>query len=168
MQPHYNAIFPNNFTHNFISDNLIPNQNSNNSNTYPFINNIDNRNNINYSAIDLNQYNTNRIVSSELKEDIKNNKNNDNSKRKKNQKGKNKKNNKINNFSNSENNEENKLEEIDHKIKKSLKYLYLKKTIKNSGFHYLNIFLKQKLVIINVTTANVRLEEKYNLIMKIY
>ena len=128
MQPHYNAIFPNNLAHNFISDNLIPNQNSNNSNTYPFINNIDNRNNINYSAIDLNQYNTNRIVSSELKEDTKNNKNNDNPKRKKKPKGKNKKNNKINNFSNSENNEENKLEEIDHKIKKSLKYLYLKKT----------------------------------------
>ena len=60
LQPIYNATFPNNLSHNFISDNLIPNQNSNNRNNYPFNNNIDNRYNINYNTIDLNPNTNNR------------------------------------------------------------------------------------------------------------
>ena len=50
LQPNYNALSPNNLTHNFISNNLISNQNSNNIINYPFNNNIDNRNNINYKT----------------------------------------------------------------------------------------------------------------------
>ena len=39
---------------------------------------------------------------------------------------------------------------------------------KNLDFHYLNIFPKQKQAIINAMIANVKPEEKYNLIMMIF